>query len=322
MQEDQHSLKSGTVLENYTIISILDEDDVGITYLAKDNGLGVKVVIKEYFPYGYSVRTSDGTIVTESKFLDDFEKEKQELEEEAQNLVKFNHPSIVKSLGYFEANNTAYFVMEYEEGIDLATYLKQQNRALTQKEIFNIIMPILEGLKEVHRHDCLFGGINPGNILIRINKDPILIGFAWSKIMGSYSPMRGISKIPTEEYAPLELYSTDLERQGPFSDIYSIGAVMYKMITMKTPIASQTRVYQILQDGKDPLEKLTSMRLKGYDHSFLEAIDKTLELKAIDRQQNIEELLQSFPDNQLSGNIYALLMLAIFIFYIIFVVIN
>jgi serine/threonine protein kinase len=75
----------------------------------------------------------------------------QRFKEEAQVLAKFNHPSIVKILGFFEANNTAYFVMEYEEGIDLSQYLKQINRSLSQEEILAIIMPILEGLKEVHK---------------------------------------------------------------------------------------------------------------------------------------------------------------------------
>ncbi len=291
--EDQHSLKSGTIVDKYKIIRILGEGGFGITYLAEDIHLGLKVVIKEYFPNEFAMRTHENTITAKSKSIEVFKKGKQRFKEEAQILAKFNHPSIVKILGYFEANDTAYFVMEYEEGMDLSQYLKQQNRALSQEEILSIIMPILEGLKEVHKFNYLHRDIKPGNILLRANKSPVLIDFGATRVAVNDDKNKSVTSTLTEGYAPFEQYSTDLKRQGPFSDIYAVGAVMYKMITMKTPIASQTRSFQILQDGNDLLEKLSKMNLKAYDQSFLEAIDKTLESKPTDRQQSVEELQQS-----------------------------
>ena len=161
MQEDQHSLKPGSVLQNYTIIRVLGEGGFGITYLAKDNELGLEVVIKEFFPNEYAMRSSDSAITAKSNSLGDYSKGMQRFKEEAQILAKFNHPSIVKILGYFEANNTAYFVMEYEEGIDLSQYLKEKGKGISQEEILSIMMPILEGLKEVHSHKYLHRDISP-----------------------------------------------------------------------------------------------------------------------------------------------------------------
>ncbi|MEA3503286.1 MAG: serine/threonine-protein kinase, partial [Actinomycetota bacterium] len=182
MQESQHNIRSGAILGNYKIIRVLGEGGFGITYLAKDTSLALEVVIKEYFPNEFAIRSGDSTITAKSKSIDDFKKGKQRFKEEAQVLAKFSHPSIVKILGYFEANDTAYFVMEYEEGIDLSQYLKQKGTPLKQEEILSIMMPILEGLKEVHAHNYLHRDIKPGNILLRSNNSPVLIDFGASKL--------------------------------------------------------------------------------------------------------------------------------------------
>ncbi len=287
----EHALKNGIVLNNYIIIKILGAGGFGITYLAKDKQLGMEVVIKEYFPSDLAIRKDDSTIISKSSNTEnDFKKGMQRFEEEAQTLAKFNHPSIVKILGYFEANNTAYFVMEYEEGIDLAQYMKQKSESFTQDEIITIIMPILEGLKEVHSHHYLHRDIKPGNILLRTNKPPVLIDFGASKLaIGEES--KSITSMLTEGYAPLEQYNTDIKQQGAFTDIYAIAAVIYKMITGEVPPSAQTRSYDLLQDGKDPFKALSLMKLpkSKYDISFLAAIDRALSIKAKDRTQTISE---------------------------------
>ncbi len=296
MQEDQHCLKPGTALDKYRIIRILGEGGFGITYLAEDIHLGLKVVIKEYFPNEFAMRSSSSTITAKSKSLNDFSKGKQRFKEEAQILAKFNHPSIVKILGYFEANDTAYFVMEYEEGIDLAQHMKQKGKPFRQDEIIAIIMPILEGLKEVHRHNYLHRDIKPANILIRKNKQPVLIDFGATRVAVNEEQSKSVTSMLTEGYAPFEQYSTDMKQQGAFTDIYAIGAVLYKMITLNTPVASQTRAFQEMQNGNDPLEKLSSMNLQGIDLVFLKAIDKAMQIKPQSRQQNVEELQESLMD--------------------------
>jgi len=207
----------------------------------------------------------------------------------------------VKILGYFEANDTAYFVMEYEEGIDLSQYLKQEKRALSQEEILSIMMPILEGLKEVHKYNYLHRDIKPGNILLRSNKSPVLIDFGASKLaLGEAS--KSITSMLTEGYAPLEQYSTDIKRQGSFTDLYATAAVMYKMITGNVPPSAQTRSYQMLSDENDSLKLLSKMNLSGYEISFLSAIDRALSLKGKVRPQNVQEFQADLAGKLKIGN--------------------
>ncbi len=285
-EQNQHSLKNGTILNHYKIIRVLGAGGFGITYLAQDISLGMEVVLKEYFPNEFAIRNGDSTIMSKTASDHDFSKGMQRFKEEAQVLAKFNHPSIVKILGYFEANNTAYFVMEYEEGIDLSQYIKQLNRTMSQEEILTIIMPILEGLKEVHKHNYLHRDIKPGNILLRKNHSPVLIDFGASKLaIGEAS--KSITSMLTEGYAPLEQYSTDIKQQGPFTDLYAIGAVIYRMITGKVPPSAQTRSYALLQDDTDPYEFLIKIKPSGFDENFLMSVDKVLSVKAKDRQQDV-----------------------------------
>ena len=287
MQEDLHSLAPGTLLNSYRIIRILGEGGFGITYLAEDTQLGLRVVIKEYFPNEFAMRTGHSSITAKSTSLGDFSRGMKRFKEEAQTLARFNHPSIVKILGYFEANDTAYFVMEYEEGVDLSHYLKEKG-TLGQEEVLSIIMPILEGLKEVHAHNFLHRDIKPGNILLRANKSPVLIDFGASKQAVSETS-KSVTSMLTEGYAPLEQYSTDIKQQGPWTDLYAVGAVIYRMITGEVPPSAQTRSYQLLQEGSDPYRPLMEIRPGGFDENFLRAVDRALALKAKERPQNVQE---------------------------------
>jgi serine/threonine protein kinase len=286
--DEQHSLPEGTVLGYYQVLNVLGEGGFGITYFAVDRQSGMRVVIKEYFPNAFAVRLNDSRITAKTSEKTAFKKGLQRFKEEAQILARFNHPSIVKILGYFEENNTAYIVMEYEEGIDLAQYLKQHPSPLPQEEVLGIMMPILEGLKEVHRHYYLHRDIKPANILVRQNKLPVLIDFGASKqALGDVS--KSITSMLTEGYAPLEQYSTDVKQQGPFTDLYAVAAVMYRMITGTVPPSAQTRSYELLQEGNDPLLLLGEYGLQGYDGNFLYAIDRALALKGKDRPQSVQE---------------------------------
>ena len=286
--KDQHSLQAESTLDRYKIIRVLGEGGFGITYLAEDIELGLKVVVKEYFPNEFAIRTEYSTITVKSKSEKAFSKGKQRFKEEAQTLAKFNHPSIVKILGYFETNDTAYFVMEYEEGNDLSEYLKYVNKALNQEEILSIIMPILEGLKEVHKYNYLHRDIKPGNILLRKTKAPVLIDFGASKLaLGEVS--KSITSMLTEGYAPLEQYSTDIKQQGAFTDIYAVSAVIYKMIIGKVPPSAQTRSYALLSGNEDPYISLLTLNLTQYEDSFLKAIDRALNINANNRPQSVQE---------------------------------
>jgi len=288
VEEEHHSLRNGSRLNQYKILRILGAGGFGITYLAEDMELDLKVVIKEYFPNEYAVRKSDNTIISKTSSKDEYINGMKRFKEEAKTLAKFNHPSIVKILGYFELNNTAYFVMEYEEGVDLSAYLKEKGKGIGEEEILGIMMPVLEGLKEVHKYNYLHRDIKPGNILLRKDKSPVLIDFGASKLaLGEAS--KSITSMLTEGYAPLEQYSTDVKKQGAFTDLYAIAAVIYKMITGEVPPSAQTRSYALLSGERDPYNALSDLNLKGYDNNFLTAVDRSLAISAKERPQSVEE---------------------------------
>ena len=287
-ESSTHSLPEGAILGDLKIVRVLGEGGFGITYLARDMREKIDVVIKEYFPNAFAIRGKDSAVSARSSEKKAFKKGLKRFRDEARILSRFNHPSIVKIREYFEMNDTAYIVMEYEEGVDLAHYLKQRSGPISQDEVLGIMMPILEGLKEVHRHNYLHRDIKPGNIIVRREKLPVLIDFGASKeLLGDIG--KSVTSILTEGYAPLEQYSTDVKQQGPFTDIYAVAAVIYRMITGVVPPSAQTRSYELLQEGRDPLIPLIEHKPAGYDGNFLYAIDRALALKGRDRPQSVEE---------------------------------
>ncbi len=248
MQETQHynALPKDTILDKkYTIQNVLgDPGGFGIAYLAIATKLNKKVVIKEFLPDEIAYRDGNTVKPKTSTDKENLEWGLEKFEEEAQTLAKFNHPNIVRVLDYFDDNDTAYFVMDYEEGEDLDAHLKKLGRDLTQDEIVNIIVPILDGLKEVHSHKFLHRDIKPGNIYIRTNGSPMLIDFGAARnALGVKS--KSITQILTPGYAPTEQYGSDVSKQGAYTDIYSIGAVLYKLVTNTTPIDAPDRSREV-----------------------------------------------------------------------------
>jgi serine/threonine protein kinase len=293
-QSNEIALTIGSELQEYRIEGVLGVGGFGITYLAIDKHLDKKVVIKEFLPNDIAVRKDGDTVVAKSHSdKDNFEWGMSRFLQEAKTLAKFNHPNIVKINRFFQANNTAYFVMDYEEGKDLQEYIGNNNKIFSEEEIYNIIMPILDGLREVHSHDFLHRDIKPGNIFIRKNGTPMLIDFGASRFaMGAKS--KSLSVVLTEGYAPKEQYSST-SKQGPYTDIYAIGAVMYKMATGKTPVEASARVDATSDDEPDPYVKLQEQNIP-YSDNFKKAVDSSLELSAKNRPQSVRELQDILMD--------------------------
>ena len=287
-QENEIALDLGTTLQEYKIKSILGVGGFGITYLATDIHLDKQVVIKEFLPNDIAVRKDSDTVVPKSHSdKENYEWGMSRFILEAKTLAKFNHPNIVRINRFFQANNTAYFVMDYEEGEDLQVYLNKTKKSLSEEEIYNIIMPILDGLKEVHSYEYLHRDIKPGNIFLRRNGTPMLIDFGASRFaMGAKS--KSLSVVLTEGYAPKEQYSST-SKQDAYTDLYSIGAVMYKMATGKAPVEASARVDATSDDEPDPYVKLQDQNIP-YSDTFKEAVDWAMELSAKNRPQSVKEL--------------------------------
>ena len=155
--EHSNALPIGTMLIQYKILSVLGQGGFRITYKVLDTHLDKMMVIKEYMPSQFASRSSDhSTVACIPKDRDTFEWGLQRFSEEAKVLSKFDHISIVKALNFFEANGTAYFVMDFYDGETLEDYLiRHPNKKFSQDEILSVMMPIIEGLKVVHAEGFL-----------------------------------------------------------------------------------------------------------------------------------------------------------------------
>lgn len=180
-ERDYHSLQKGTKLNGrYIIEDVLGEGGFGITYAGRDELLGVKVAVKEYYPQGIVVRNNsvdDVVTVTYAKQKDVFNKGKTKFLEEARVIAKFNdQEGIVNVTDFFEANNTAYIVMEYLDGITLKEYIAE-NGVLSPEDILELMAPVLESLDEVHKQGLIHRDISPDNIMLLKNGKVKLMDF-------------------------------------------------------------------------------------------------------------------------------------------------
>jgi len=282
------TLRPGHMLDGYRIERTLGEGGFGVTYLAHDTNLDTGVAIKEYFPLRIAVRGSNYAVCpaserTSSTFnwgLDRFVKE-------ARTLAKFTHPNIVRVKTVLQQNQTAYIVMELEHGQDLQTLLCKPGR-MDEETLLEIMGPLIDGLSEVHRHGFIHRDIKPENIHIRLDNTPVLLDFGSARQAVS-SRTQSLTAVVTVGFAPLEQYNNaPSDKQGPWTDIYSLGAVLYHAIMGHVPTASTLRGSALLNGDPDPLAPISELAQGHYSDAFLESIDWAMRLKCDDRPQNLE----------------------------------
>lgn len=251
--EQPHYLRPGTVLKGHFIVgTAIGVGGFGITYKCYDATLGVIVAIKEFFPVGL-VNRSPGEMKVG---LLSGEKEKQYKNQikrflmEAQSIAQFGKANdIVNVFDYFEENNTAYIVMEYIDGVLLKDYLEKQG-ALSPDIAMTIIEPVVEALKKIHASGIIHRDISPDNIFIA-GDDSVKVFDFGAAILNDESGAKEGEKVIKVGYSAPEQYR-DSAGQGYFTDIYSIGAILYQMITGQKPIESTEREYK--DELKSPLE--------------------------------------------------------------------
>ncbi|MBA3592886.1 MAG: protein kinase [Pseudomonadota bacterium] len=235
---DEAALPAGHKVFEYRIEKTLGGGGFGITYLARDINLELPVALKEYFPGELTVRAADHTVHVRAPDAEQqFNWGLERFLDEARALASFRHPNIARVLRYFRDNGTAYIVMEYESGDPLKRWLARQP-PLDQAALLKVIYPLLDGLEAVHKLDFLHRDIKPDNIYIRADGTPVLLDFgAARRTTGG----RDLTNIVSPGFAPFEQYHSK-GHQGPWSDIYSLGAVMYWMVTGEKPLESAARV--------------------------------------------------------------------------------
>jgi serine/threonine-protein kinase len=228
---------------NFVIESLLAAGAFGATYLARDHLLNRPVVIKEYFPEGCR-RSGDDVIPASAQSPESFTAARDHFLKEAQVLAQFHHPGIVGVYNFFEANNTAYMVMEYLQGPTLLEVLTQYG-VLPPDEVLEIARQICDALKVVHHAGMLHRDIKPNNAIWCDDGRVVLVDFGLSEKFDDGNsrhtrPLDTALRFGTPGYAPLEQY-THSAQLGPRSDIYALGATLYHLATGIVPIPATDR---------------------------------------------------------------------------------
>ena len=302
MNDQSHSaeLQHGYELHWYRVESVLGQGAFGITYLAHDVNLDRQVAIKEYLPDQFSVRNSDLTVrPTTDAHKEDFEWGLKRFISEAKILTKFEHPNLVRVFNVFEMNGTAYMVMNYEVGKSLQQILKNR-KTLNETEIIKILIPLLSGLEVMHEKGFVHRDIKPGNIFIRRDGSPVLLDFGSARQTRAErgkemsEEQKTVTTLVSPGYAPIEQYGSNSRRQGPWTDIYGLGATLYKSVTGKMPLAAVDRSETIIHDKKDCYLPLSNIAKDLYTEQFLTAIDHAMAFKANERPQSVVDWRAEF----------------------------
>ncbi|WP_300784247.1 serine/threonine-protein kinase [Enhydrobacter sp.] len=286
--DNVQALPTGTQLGDFRLDAMIGHGSFGITYRAFDTQLAKMVAIKEYLPVEFAVRSGDTTVVPRgARFAEDFAWGRERFLDEARALARFRHPHIVPVLRYIEANGTAYMVMEFEDGRNVAELLREPDRRLAPDDVRRLADGLLSGLAAVHAQNFLHRDIKPSNIIIRRDSVPILIDFgAARQAMGGRT--RTFTGVLTPQYAPIEQYALESSNQGPWSDIYSAAAVLHHAVAGHPPPEAASRV------GADPYRPLARSAAAGFDQAFLAAIDRGLAFAAKERPQSVAEWRSHF----------------------------
>lgn len=281
-----YHLRPRTILaDRYEIGLSVGSGGFGIIYLAWDMQLGTQVAIKEFYPSGLVNRVPGEcrVIVYSGDRRAQFDYGKDRFLAEARTMAKFGqHPHIVNVYDFFEENNTAYIVMELLDGMSLKTYLKNIGGKLSITDTLDVIAPVMDALKAIHKEGIVHRDISPDNIFILPDGRIKLIDFGAARLsLGDKE--QTLSVVLKPGYAPPEQYRSK-SKQGSFTDIYALGATMYRMVTGEVPEESVDRL--IKDEIRLPSELEPSLP-KKYENIIMTAmaVNPSLRFQTIDAME-------------------------------------
>lgn len=296
---EAHRLPAGTVLkEQYLIGRVLGQGGFGITYLGWDLYLDIPVAIKEYYPSGVVMRDSTVTMDVVSCSGDDgarFRNNKERFLREAKMLARFSQtPEIVQVKNFFLANNTAYIVMEYIEGVTLRQHVKDHGR-LPVAQTLEMIRPIIASLCKVHKAGLVHRDISPDNIMLLADGGLKLLDFGAVRDVGPAAVDKGVTKsteaILKQGYAPIEQYQRH-GSLGPWTDVYAMCATIYFCLTGEVPPDAPER---LLYDEELKLEE----KIPELQPEQALALAHGMELRATSRTASMDALLEElYPESE------------------------
>jgi len=289
---EPHQLPPRTVLNGkYLIGKVIGEGGFGITYVAWDTSLSTKVAVKEYYPNGFVSRdsTHNGTV---HSFGGDkgafYEKGREQFIEEAQRLAKFfGLPGIVAVKDFFTENGTGYIVMEFVEGATMKAVLDNMGGRMPEAHVLEIMKPLIRSLAQMHRAGVIHRDISPDNIMIQPDGSVKLLDFGAAR--DASTDGKSTAAIMKHGYAPEEQYDPNRTRQGPWTDVYSVCATIYRAIEGITPPDAITRLREDTFTGFNiPVSENTNR-----------VVMKGLALLPKNRMQDMDELARElYPDSK------------------------
>ena len=302
VEANPHCLKPGTVLrEKYLIGLPIGAGGFGITYIGRDLVLDVRIAVKEYYPSQFSVRNSEMTPevtvtseATATAGRNMYEKSKERFLDEARILARFEHDAgIVNVKDFFEANNTAYIVMEYVDGHTLKEYLEQHGN-FSAEEIITKMRPVMESLARLHEKGLVHRDISPDNIKMPTQGNLKLLDFGAARFIAADLD-KTVTSMTKAGYAAEEQYRSGGE-QGAWTDVYALNATIYKCLTGVTPPDSPQRLHNKTrnkQDLKAPSELGVTISPR-----WEAVIKRGMAVLQEDRYQSMDELLDAFDEKQ------------------------
>ena len=288
-----HQLQTGTVLQGrYLVGRALGQGGFGITYLGWNQYLETRVAIKEYYPSAFVDRnaTHNTAVLCKTERMEEmFRDNRLRFLREAKTLAKLQYvPQIVSVFDFFEANNTAYIVMEYLQGEDLRAYVKRRGGRLTPEETFRILRPVMAALVKVHEAGMVHRDISPDNIMLQYDGSVKLMDFGAVRLVNNPGVDKELTQatqaIVKHGFAPMEQYS-ERGSIGPWTDEYALCATMYYCMTGRVPENVHDRVQEDIDPDWDGIEGLTGQQKQ--------ALDKGMAIRAKDRHTNIRQLMDA-----------------------------
>lgn len=285
MDQDNHhrlALPPGTMLEEYRLERVLGKGGFGITYLAMDVRLQMRVAIKELLPSQFATRLNGFTVVAMSKDLEEsYRWAVQRFEEESRVLAALSHENIVRVLRSFPSNNTVYLVMEYVEGESLKGYITK-NGPFTSDRALKLLQPVLDGLQYVHSKKLLHRDIKPDNLFLTREGKIVLLDFGSARQDIGQQSVSHTSMV-SKGFSPFEQYSTR-GKQGPWTDIYALAATGVYMLTGRAVRDALDRYNE--PEPKGWLRKVIG---PGIPSAFAGALEHALAPRSEQRPQTVAQ---------------------------------
>lgn len=233
-------LTVGTMLRGgaYRIEKQLASGGFGNTYMVKNVAFNELYALKEFFMRGVNMRNGNNVTVSVPDNHASYESQKEKFRKEAIRLRNLNNPHIVKVHDLFEENGTSYYVMDYIDGESIAERIKNSGKAISEEQTWHILPQVLDALSEVHAQGIWHLDIKPGNIMLDSRGNAFLIDFGASKQLTSSGSQTSSALCYTPGYAPVEQVEQAMDKFGPWTDFYALGATLYYMQTLQQPPSS------------------------------------------------------------------------------------